>query len=935
MRVGSRILLVGALFLNFFAVLVGENTEANSTLCRTVFTFGENRKSLDFDLLKNETIDLAKISRSFSILGLNEKDKQIFDLDFLKIANHYLLPSLNDLKKYGGQTLHIAFFAAGSVGKSTLFNAWVFNLDPTLSPDRLIRPHHEMSPVAQEAGYTKRNIYLHSDQLDPSKDSRMIDDDGEPPVSLVISKPGEKLKYDHEAIAEEQGPNFHISHFAMLPNLVLGDTPGFNNGDLGLRSRRAFVRSDVFMIYVNSTNYNDNSMLNEVRHVMDEVGRKKLILVYRLNDGKVDQEVINEGMRHIRKMVYQLYSTPSDSTGPLVRRENQEAAERSVYEKNLSDILGVYFVPYSAALDGREETLDRLEDNRFRFYTDRGDYEQHRTHPRMVPGESFNEISESMKSINDNSYAIKKEVESYAVEKYVEKSRVLLNRAQELQDHIELSLEVYKTLIAKNVVSNFGLFPFDLFKKDLIKIWRNRHHSAIVRGVEKFGRSMMDFPKLAKRLIVREPKVSTEELKKRLDSDAQRAASSILNASRDAFRADEYTIQFRDSDPTRLELEERKTVEPRVDRKTYYLPTSPYFLNRANYNRIFRFIKKDDRSASSPEEAYQWVTSGEPVTIETLNYLKRFYSGGGARIDEDLLRKRVHRVFDTMFYQNRADEVLKNQHLKSIIDPNDLKSYIYSRFEKRLHSEAFKQYEKEIDGQIRAYTSQIESIEKEIKSAKKRKLNQNELKLRLAEIKKLKDQVGTNLVSYIVFNFEQKSDWNSLSEESKDKFKESVRTDVYNELNRVTNKIVRGLKSDTVKTLVPGIGAGVTTASGAAGAANAAIGGLSAKAGVALAAIGGDLFFSFGAGYATMLILDNFILKEDFTELQLVINDWYRAMQVKHVDKVLLDSLVYPLEAKLAQVRNSIKNMESENGLDLKKTQKMLDAIEVLGASAN
>ena len=260
-----------------------------------------------------------------------------------------------------------------------------------------------------------------------------------------------------------------------------------------------------------------------------------------------------------------------------------------------------------------------------------------------------------------------------------------------------------------------------------------------------------------------------------------------------------------------------------------------------------------------------------------------------------------------------------------------MKSHIYNQFKRGLLSADYKEYELKINSQIAEYEEQILNLKKEIKTGKKNKEDRAELKRQSKKIAGLMQATGEKLTEYIVFNFEKNARWNTYSEKEREEFKKNTRRDIYLELNRVTNRVQRGIRSYTVKTGL-GVGVGTATAlSGVSAAIGTAAGGLGAKAAVVLTTAIGDLCFSAGMGYLSMVIMDKLILRENFKELELLANDWYRTKQTENVDDVLLFALVRPLENYIEDLRASGSSKDSQIGLNLKSVQKDLAIIKILG----
>lgn len=169
--------------------------------------------------------------------------------------------------------LMVAITGSGSSGKSSLFNA-------LLSSD--------ISMVKAKAGLSRRVlIALHPNILN-RRDilENLFEAFGAVPQPL-----------DSQSELTELGEPKYVAHTDVPPHLVLLDTPDFDTGDQHDFANRRYVKpvleaSDVLIYIFTNANYNNHQNTLFIRNISRDIGRRKLILVYRCSRVFSEEEVI-------------------------------------------------------------------------------------------------------------------------------------------------------------------------------------------------------------------------------------------------------------------------------------------------------------------------------------------------------------------------------------------------------------------------------------------------------------------------------------------------------------------------------------------------------------------------------------------------------------------------------------------------------------------
>ena len=220
--------------------------------------------------VSKEQLHQALISLRHSVGKIHNLLKLDTGLDleaFFKVLDSKLLTQLNP-----DYPLMVAITGGGSTGKSSLFNALVGK---------------KISTVQSKAGLSRRVLAaIHPD---------------------VLACPGflaslfEAFEADPEplgAIEELTVPGVpkYVSCPEVPSNLVLLDTPDFDTGDQNDYSNRGIAKPvleacDVLIyIFVNQT-YNSLANKQFIRHVITDVGNRKVLLVYRCSAEYTEDEV--------------------------------------------------------------------------------------------------------------------------------------------------------------------------------------------------------------------------------------------------------------------------------------------------------------------------------------------------------------------------------------------------------------------------------------------------------------------------------------------------------------------------------------------------------------------------------------------------------------------------------------------------------------------
>lgn len=915
----------------------------SSSSCQMVFS------DLGFEINVFDKLvrDMERISKVYGdTFELNEQDTQSFNVEYLKVIKTYLLPVLRDKMNYGSKNVLITFVAPGSAGKSALLNAIPFNLNEYEGVDRTAKPEHAISPVDGKAGYTVNVLSMSSKNSNPEIESRLKSDNGVSPIPLEKKLASGEIGYDHENFMAPREEFFYVQVPEMYNHIYNLDTPGVNNdisssnestlhqnqrlnsnnssgkqekikskkAELSEVSKRAIIRSDVLFLYVNQETAASADLAEFVRGIMEEFGRKKLIFCFRMAEGTQKEEFlfrqIDSAEQSLNRFIFNvLAKNPAGEFSD--DKAEQEKNEKRVIEENQDDILGLFFVPHGSHYVVHKNDVFIDKQGYIHFYTDQTNHIEFKTHPKILAPNGQKEFKALYQDISRDPDKVRLPVQKNAKLLVLNRSKQLLERAKAIRSQSEFTLNVYKSIIGQKVVSAFKLFPMDEFKEYYDGLWAARHKNGFLRSTEVLSYKIMH-PIAAIQKRTGKNSDDKTEVQGRFNNKVSEVAGLIISDSQKFFGLDTYTIQFRKPDTNSNPIREKtggvlsslkKSFDSLAEEEAQVglsyedlefaeemaiLPMTPFFENPRNYEYNYQFIKRNGEVAKSAAEAHDWVTSGAKVEFQVLDYVKKMVSR--PQMHDENIKKAVKLVYDTIYYQGRAFELKEDETFRNTIDPYDLQKYIRSLFSQKVDSKIFKQFENELNDVISELNNDIVDLKELQKKAKKSK-NKNETREIEKELAEAKNAIRTAvqkkseiLADFIAYNVAATKHIGSIKEQ--EEFKEKIRSEVYNRINKNINKINRIIDSNSAK-IFGIIGAGK---------------------GIALLLPFLDPSLAILGAYAAVCYYTE---GKNTGDLRLVLQDWYRAKQVEFVDQLFYEYYLNPLETKLGEVVGVEKEITS------------------------
>lgn len=718
----------------FTLITTSQPSQAQKLVCSNAFKIRTQRISSSIRYIVDNFNKLMPEKTEYSNAKSQQEMETLFSTEFLKIAEKYLIPSeLERLHNNGQDRIIISFFAAGSVGKSTLFNSMPFIF--VSEKMKTTSDEDNMSPVNEKPGYTKRIIFLHHDSIDPRTMERFRDQFGAEPLSLILRDENGnpilnngKVQYNRDVATTLVGPHFQIGDPRVFPNLVIGEAPGVNNGDAENELlnivREAAVRSDILMVYANRSTVADSSIIKTLREVLHTYGRKKLIFAYQLEPGNDYIGALNNALSSLKEAAYHILENPEGL--PAATKENTIS---NAYEKHLKDgtILGSILVPFSAKLNDVDGQIETIMTNDGGTTTSiylgsklRRDAPE-KFHP--IPYDERGSTEGALgifRYINENAKEIKAEVEKEARDDFKQKTKVIAETAAEMQDHLQLSIETYKAAVAQKVSSAFAKAPIEYIfkwaKDDLYKTTT----SAVSRALESPSHMLYKLGAAFKDTVTgQNKKYKLKNAQPEFDEFSKKTADTIDSLPGDVFGNSEIIIQFRQPAPNEIDvthdLESQLYGLPTED-KTHYLPLPQFFKDINNYKRIYKFIKLSDsnQAAQSPEQAHTWVTTGKNVKISISSNVTRYIvlSGLNGQITKQVIRQVVNKVYNTMLYQyHKLPDNPEQRQKIGEISQFSLRDYIGNQFKKTLQSPGFLKYREQIDNELDIFDDRLDELE--------------------------------------------------------------------------------------------------------------------------------------------------------------------------------------------------------------------------------
>jgi GTPase SAR1 family protein len=224
--------------------------------------------------------DLKRVRYAVERLHSDMTLKTDIDLDtFLSVLDTRLIIPLDP-----DYPLMVAVCGGGSTGKSSLFNA-------------LIQSH--TSAVKSGSGWSRRVLAaIHPDILErPDFLNQLFERFGKAP---------EKLTSQDELLVPGD-PRYVLSD--KIPrNLIVMDTPDFDTGDGKNYINRELVRpvlhaSDVLLYVFTVQTYNNLENTRFIRSMLTEIGKRKVVFVYRCSK-KLPEADVNEHTLHLARIIY-------------------------------------------------------------------------------------------------------------------------------------------------------------------------------------------------------------------------------------------------------------------------------------------------------------------------------------------------------------------------------------------------------------------------------------------------------------------------------------------------------------------------------------------------------------------------------------------------------------------------------------------------------
>ncbi|MGB3975068.1 MAG: GTPase [bacterium] len=380
--------------------------------------------------------------------------------------------------------LMVAITGSGSSGKSSLFNALLSS---------------NISVVKAKAGLSRRvlvgihpNILKRKDILE-----NLFEAFGAAPQPLgsqnELTKPGEP-KY----VANDDVP----------PHLVLLDTPDFDTGDQYDFANRNYAKpvleaSDVLIYIFTNANYNNRQNTVFIRNVTRDIGRRKLLLVYRCSRAFSEDEVI----------------------------EHATVVARNIYDDNYQQwLLGVYRADEEDRVALGEEFMN------------------------IRPVGSYSDIQKVLKSLDR--VQTRHEFMSSALLDIYRDAEETLRAAKIERIRIEIYRDVVRIATSWAVADALKAFPQRMLLELFLKIW-NKQQPGYIK-VLKFAGKVTAWPAEKVLQIIRKNKSKTADTIEITDdsSDMQyrnsliSAANTLLNR----LSSKEITVQTTTSDDVTTDL---------------------------------------------------------------------------------------------------------------------------------------------------------------------------------------------------------------------------------------------------------------------------------------------------------------------------------------------------------------------------------------------
>lgn len=270
-----------------------------------------NRGDFSRGDFSSQTRDVELDSTAQALLMLKEGIDEMDTLDvhpaWLSLLQHYLVP----LAEHSFAPLIVTIAGMGNTGKSTLFNALPTLLNgethssnsiPTAATSSGAIP---LSAVGFTPGLTKRPIVAVSSQLMPLPDEI---------PSTWQERLGETVPWKYAEEARYRGSTL-IAAVDFLPStLAFVDSPDVNTGgartaepDNQKRALEMWDTSDIIVYVVTPTTINDQNNVRFLRETFQRIGRRNLILVYRIEP----QVTIGDVNRQLLWLANQIFDSPT------------------------------------------------------------------------------------------------------------------------------------------------------------------------------------------------------------------------------------------------------------------------------------------------------------------------------------------------------------------------------------------------------------------------------------------------------------------------------------------------------------------------------------------------------------------------------------------------------------------------------------------------
>ena len=213
--------------------------------------------------------------------------------------------------------LLVAVTGGGSVGKSTVFNMLAGG---------------KFSGVNSDAGYTKRTLAAIHPSVAKSEDRMSLlfeffkkDEDtaDEDAIPVLLKSPNEML---------EPGKTLYVESDNIPEQMAVLDTPDFDTGDKNAFANRdaaekVLAVSDVLIYLFTNQTYNIKANTDFVRSAISNIGRRKVVLVYRCSV-VIPEEKVVEHMHVVLRNLFPDSPDPRLEALGLYRIDESDAVAR-------------------------------------------------------------------------------------------------------------------------------------------------------------------------------------------------------------------------------------------------------------------------------------------------------------------------------------------------------------------------------------------------------------------------------------------------------------------------------------------------------------------------------------------------------------------------------------------------------------------------------